>query len=125
MEVRRTVVIAAFVLAYLILAVWLLSREPSWGFYSPFPFTVLRSLGLPLVLGIGAAPLAIASKSAVERRLHCSIVVAAVVEIVTIKIMGWLDQPAFLIAVLLLNGFMLFQILRYGSDHLPELDHRG
>ena len=118
MQTRTTIAIATIVLVILTVEVWLLSEQPFWGLNSPFPFTVLRTVKLPLVIGIGAVLAAMASRSAAERRMLYSITAASVVEIAVVEVMVWLGRPALLILVLLLNAFVTFQFLRYGRDHL-------
>jgi len=118
MQTRRTIAIAAFVSVILTGEIWLLSGQPFWGLNSPFPFTVLRTVDLPLVIGIGAVLAAMASRSAAQRRMLYSITAASVVEIVVVEIMVRLGEPALLLLVLLLNAFVKFQFLRYGWDHI-------
>lgn len=88
-------------------------RVPYWGLRSPFPYTVLRSIQMPVVLGLGSAIAALGTKSVAERRLFYSVIAASVMEIVIIKAMLWLDQPLLVLLVFSLNGFMTVQLLRY------------
>ena len=96
----------------------LVVREPAWGFRSPFPLTILHSLKMPVLLGLVATVTLAVTKSAAERRLMCWIVAASVCEIVTIKAMLWLDVPALVVLVLLLNAFISCRFLEYGYYHL-------
>ena len=102
------------VLAIFALQFWLVYRVPYWGLRSEFPFSVLRSVEMPLVLAVGFAAMVFSAKSETERRLFYSVIGASLAEIVTIKAMLWLDQPLLLLVVLFLNAFMTVQILRYG-----------
>jgi hypothetical protein len=118
MRKKITVVIAGIVVANLILTFCLLFRQPFWGLNGPFPFTVLRSVRLPLVMGIGSALVAVTSKSAIERKRLYFISIAAIAQIIVVKGMLWLDQPLLIILVLMLANFMAYQMLQYGCDYL-------
>ena len=102
------------VLAIFALQFALVYRVPYWGLRSEFPFSVLRSVEMPIVLAVGFAVMAFSAKSVTERRLFYSIIGASLAQTVTIKMMLWLDQPLLLLLVFLLNAFMTVQILRYG-----------
>ena len=102
------------VLAIFALQFALVYRVPYWGLRSEFPFSVLRSVEMPIVLAVGFAVMVFSAKSVTERRLFYSVIGASLAEIVTIKAMLWLDQPLLLLVVLFLNAFMTVQILRYG-----------
>jgi hypothetical protein len=101
-------------LALFALQFGLVYRVPHWGLRSEFPFSVLRSVEMPLVLAVGFVAMVFSAKSETERRLFYSVIGASLAEIVTIKAMLWLDQPLLLLVVLFLNAFMTVQILRYG-----------
>lgn len=103
------------VLAFFVPQFWLVHSQPSWGLYSPFPFTIQRSIGQPILLGLSAAVLAWEkSVSPSQRKLLYWIIAASVAEIVTIRAMLWFGQPLLLLAVFLLNAFMAVQLLRFG-----------
>jgi hypothetical protein len=102
------------VLALFALQFGLVYRVPYWGLRSQFPFSVLRSVEMPLVLAVGFATMVFSTKSVTERRLFYSVIGASLAEIVTIKVMLWLSQPLLLLVVFFLNAFMTVQILRYG-----------
>ncbi len=103
------------VLAFFVPQFWLAHSQPSWGLYSPFPFTIQRSIEQPILLGLSAAVLAWGkSVSLSQRKLLYSIIAASIAEIVTIRAMLWFHQPLLLLAVFLLNAFMAVQLLRFG-----------
>jgi hypothetical protein len=102
------------VLAIFALQFALVYRVPYWGLRSEFPYSVLRSVEMPLVLAIGFAVMVFSAKSVTERRLFYSVIGASLAQIVTIKAMLWLGQPLLLLVVFFLNAFMTVQILRYG-----------
>jgi hypothetical protein len=52
----KNIVIATIVLSALIVQVWLLHGQAYWGFYSPFPFTMLREVKAPLLIAVSAVP---------------------------------------------------------------------
>jgi hypothetical protein len=93
---------------------WLVYRVPYWGLRSEFPYSVLRSVQMPILLTVGFAVMVFSAKSATERRLFYSVIGASLAQIVTIKAMLWLDQPLLLLLVFFLNAFMTVHILRYG-----------
>ena len=72
----ETLLIALGVLAFFVVQFWLAYGQPAWGLDSPFAFTILRSLQMPVLLGLSAAALAWASKSPSERMLLYSVVAA-------------------------------------------------
>lgn len=89
-------------------------RIPYWGLRSPFPYTVLRSTQMPILLCLCGAVSAFSAKSVPERRLFYWIIAASLAEIVTIKAMLWLNQPLLVVLVFFLNAFITVQFLRYG-----------
>ncbi len=93
---------------------WLVYQVPFWGLRSPFPYSILRSVEIPILLGVSGTVSAFMSKSVAERRLFFSITAAGVAEIVTIKAMLWLSQPLLVLLVFILNDFVAIQFLRYG-----------
>ena len=116
---------AVGVLAFFVPQFWLAYGQPAWGLDSPFPFTILRSLQMPILLGLSAAALAWASKSPSERMLLYSVVAASLAEIVTIEAMLWLHQPLLVPAVFMLNAFMAVQFLRFGVSSLSAKPHHA
>jgi hypothetical protein len=88
-------------------------QVPSWGLRSPFPFTILRSVEIPILLGFCGVVSAFSAKSLAERRLFYSVIAASLAEFVTIKAMLWLSQPLLVLMVFFLNAFMTVQLLRY------------
>jgi hypothetical protein len=90
-------------------------RIPYWGLRSPFPFTILRSVAMPILFGLCGAVSAFSAKSAAERRLFYSVIAASLAEIVAIKAMLWLSQPLLMLLVFFLNAFITVQFLRYGQ----------
>ncbi len=94
---------------------WLIYQEPFWGLRSPFPYSILRSIEIPILLGVSGAVSAFSTKSLTERRLFYSLPASSVAEIVTIKAMLWLGQPLLVLLVLILNDVMAIQFLRYGE----------
>jgi hypothetical protein len=99
----------------------LVYRVPYWGLRSPFPFAILRSVEMPIVLGLGCALAAVSTKSAAERKFLYSVIEGSLAEIVTIKAMVLFSQPLLLLVVFFLNAFMTVQLLRYGIS-LYELN---
>jgi len=101
-------------------------QEPSLGLWSPFPYSVLRSIEMPILLGVCGVVSAFSAKSSVERRLFYSVIAASLAEIVTIKAMLWLGQPLLMLAIFFFNAFMTVQLLRYGISvsamNRPEMD---
>jgi len=93
----------------------LIYRVPSWGLMSPFPYSILRSIEIPILLGVTGAVSAYSAKSLPERKLFYSVAGASVAEIVTIKAMLWLSQPLLVLMVFILNDFIAIQFLRYGQ----------
>jgi hypothetical protein len=89
-------------------------QQPSLGLWSPFPFSVLRSIEMPILLCVAGAVSAFSAKSLVERKLFYSVIAASLAEIAIIKAMVWLDQPLLMLAIFSLNAFMTVQFLRYG-----------
>lgn len=102
------------VLALFALQFALVYQVPYWGLRSPFPFSVLRSVEMPLVVGVCCAVAVFSTKSVAERRLLYPVIAASVGEIVATKGMVWFNQSLLLLVVFLLNGFMTVQLLRYG-----------
>lgn len=115
MRSLKTGIYALGLLAVFALQFALVYRIPYWGLRSPFPFTILRSVEMPIVLGLCGVVSVFSAKSAAERRLLYSFTGASVAEIVTIKAMLWLSQPLLMLLVFFLNGFMTVQLLRYGQ----------
>jgi hypothetical protein len=113
---KRTLILTSFVLAVFLLQIWLVAREPSWGLYSPFPFTILRSVKMPVVIGGAAALTLLGTKASTERRLLLSIIAASIVEIVAIEAIVSVGAVLAAILVLALNAFIMLQFLRYGCD---------
>ena len=101
-------------------------QVPSLGLWSPFPYSVLRNVEMPIMLGVCGAVGAFSAKSLVERMLFYSVTAASLAEIVVIKAMLWLGQPWLMFAVFFLNAFMTVQFLRYGilvsATNRPETD---
>jgi hypothetical protein len=89
-------------------------KEPSLGLWSPFPYSVLRNVEMPIMLAVCGAVGAFSAKSLVERMLFYSVTAASLAEIVVIKAMLWIGQPWLMLAVFFLNAFMTVQFLRYG-----------
>ena len=80
------------------LAVFLLQfcavyQAPRWGSNSPFPFTILRSIEMPVLIGVSAGVAAFLAGSATERKLLYSITVASLLQIGTIRAMVSASQP--------------------------------
>ena len=104
-------------------------QQPSLGLWSPFPFSVLRSIEMPILLCVAGAVSAFSAKSLVERKLFYSVIAASLAEIAIIKAMVWLGQPLLMLAIFSLNAFMTIQFLRYGllvsAMNLPKLSDRN
>ena len=126
MRPLKTGIYIALGLLLFALQLSLVYRVPFWGLRSPFPYSILRSLEIPILLGVSGAVSAFISKSVAERRLFYSITAASVAEIVTIKAMLWLGQPLLVLLVFILNDFVAIQFLRYGilasAMNRPETD---
>lgn len=88
-------------------------RAPSLGLKSPFPYTILRSVKMPILLGLCGVVSAFSAKSVPERRLFYTVIAASLAEIVTIKAMLWLGQPFLVLLVFFLNALITVQFLRY------------
>ncbi len=114
MRSLRTGIYIALGLLVFALQFALAYRVQYWGLRSPFPFTILRSVAMPILLGLCGAVSAFSAKCAAERRLFYSVIAASLAEIVTIKAMLWLSQPLLVLLVFFLNAFMTVQFLRYG-----------
>lgn len=93
-------------------------RVPDWGFNSPFPFTILRSFQMPVILGVCAALSLVPTRSATGRTPLYSIVAACAVQIIAIIAMLWLSEPKLVMLVLLLNAFIAAEFLLYGYGYL-------
>ncbi|MBF6571098.1 MAG: hypothetical protein IVW54_19710 [Candidatus Binataceae bacterium] len=127
MKAIKTRIFATIVSAIFLIQLYLLHSRPWWGPESRFPMTLVRSIAMPAALG-GTAILAILSaKSTVQRNLLYSIIIACAGQAVTVKLMLWLYQPALVMLILLLNAFIAFQFLRYGSifAHEASTNQRG
>jgi len=93
-------------------------RVPSWGVNNPFPFTALRSIEMPLVLGASAAIFLFSKRSAAMRTPTYSIVAVCAAQIVTVEVMLWLGEPSLILLVMALNAFLAAQFLIFGYDYL-------
>ncbi len=114
MRPLKTGIYIALGLLLFALQISLVYRVPFWGLTSPFPYSILRSIEMPILLGVSGAVSAFSAQSLAERRLFYPIIAASVAEIVTIKAMLWLSQPLLVLLVFILNDVMAIQLLRYG-----------
>ena len=110
----KTGIYVALGLLLFALQVWLVYQVPFWGLRSPFPYSILRSIEIPIVLGFSGALSAVSAKSTAERKLFYSVIAASVAETVTIKAMLWFSQPLLVFLVFIWNDFIAIQFLRYG-----------
>ncbi|MGA8645051.1 hypothetical protein [Candidatus Binatus sp.] len=115
MRLLKTGIYVALGLLLFALQLWLVYPVPFWGLRSPFPYSILRSIEFPILLGVSGVVSALSAKSLAERRLFYSIVAASVAEIVTVKIMVWFSQPLLVLLVFIWNDFIAIQFLRYGE----------
>ena len=100
--------LALFVLQFLIAF-----HQPSWGLHSPFPYSVIRSPQMPLLMGLSAAAAIFMTENSRERWILGWIVAAAVFEILIIEAMLDWQQPILIVPVLAANAFMAVQFIRY------------
>jgi hypothetical protein len=111
---KKRAIVAAIVLGIFLIQLCMVIRVPDWGFNSPFPFTILRSFQMPLILVVCAALSVIPTRSASERTPLYLIIGACAVQIVAIIVMLWLGEPKLVMLVLLLNAFIAAEFLLYG-----------
>jgi hypothetical protein len=115
MRPLKTGIYIALGLLLFALQISLVYRVPFWGLRSPFPYSILRSIEIPILLGVSGAVSAFSAKSLAEQRLFYSIMAASVAEIVTIKAMLWLGESLLVLLVFILNDVVAIQFLRYGE----------
>lgn len=121
MQTAKTSLIASFVAVIFLLQIWMLYHWPSWWTQSQFPITIVRSVTMPILLGVIAGLAILFSQLEVQRRILYSIIIACVIVVVATKIMIWLHRPGVVILILLLNAFITVQFLRYGSNVMTDL----
>src|SRR5260370_42082811 len=113
MRPLKTGIYIALGLLLFALQFWLVYQVPFWGLRSPFPYSILRSVEIPILLGVSGAVSAFSTKSLAERRLFYSVIAASVADIVTIKAMLWLSQPLLVLLIVILHDFVAIHFLGY------------
>jgi hypothetical protein len=112
----KTIFLIAVFISVAAIQLVVLYRQPFWGLYSSFPFTLLREIELPVIIAVGAALVAVFTKSTKEQQLLYSIIATAIVEIIVIRIMVRMEYPDLVFVVLLSNAFITVQFLRIACD---------
>lgn len=118
MRVARTglIISTVGVLGLFVLQFWLVYRAPSWGWNNPFPFTILRSVEMPILIAISASVAAFLTESMTQRQILYWIIAGSAVEIVAVEAMVSLSQPVLVLPVLLLNALIAIQFIRYAVE---------
>jgi hypothetical protein len=118
MRTKRTAILSAITLVIFFSQFYLINQVPRWGLRSPFPFTVLRSIALPILTGtIGALGLSFTRERTRRRTLYL-IIFASAAELIAIEAMVRRRSPRPEMLVLFLNAFIAAQFLGYGYDYL-------
>lgn len=120
MQLAKTTVLIIMAFGVFLAQFWLIWRTPWPMLTSQFPYTALTSSALPVLIGVTAVWAAIFAKSKTERRLFYSILMASIVEVAVLKCAIWWNHNLLIAGAPMLNAFITFQFLRYGSNQLME-----
>jgi hypothetical protein len=105
---RSTLLITLIVLVTVIYQVWLISRVSDWGLNGPYPFTILRSFQLPVLMALIGIYGIFAFKPPDQRRPMYWFAAIGGLEVAIVASMRWYNPPSLVLVILGLNAVLFY-----------------